>query len=71
MDYPQNLHIDHSGYPLAPEKIKTKKEWLSLYSSKSANKFDIKTGIINRLTPNVMPKNNYIVNYKNTTYQKG
>ena len=71
LDYPQNLHIDHSDYPLAPEKIKTKKEWFSLYSSKSANKFDIKTAIINKLTPNVMPKNNYIVHYKNTTYQKG
>ena len=71
LDYPQNLHIDHSDYPLAPEKIKTKKEWFSLYSSKSANKFDIKTAIINKLTPNAMPKNNYIVHYKNTTYQKG
>ena len=65
MDYPENLHIDHSDYPLATEKIKIKKEWLSPYSSKNANEFDIKTGIINKLTTNVMPKNNYIVHYRN------
>ena len=68
MDYPENLHIDHSDYPLATEKIKIKKEWLSPYSSKNANEFDIKTGIINKLTPNVMPKNNCIVHYRNLKY---
>ena len=68
MDYPENLHIDHSDYPLATEKIKIKKEWLSPYSSKNANEFDIKTGIINKLTPNVMPKNNYIAHYRTLKY---
>ena len=68
MDYPEILHVDHSDYPLATEKIKIKKEWLSPNSSKNANEFDIKTGIINKLTPNVMPKNNYIVHYRNLKY---
>ena len=68
MDYPEILHVDHSDYPLAIEKIKIKKEWLSPNSSKNANEFDIKTGIINKLTPNVMPKNNYIVHYRNLKY---
>ena len=68
MDYPEILHVDHSDYPLATEKIKIKKGWLSPNSSKNANEFDIKTGIINKLTPNVMPKNNYIVHYRNLKY---
>ena len=68
MDYPEILHVDHSDYPLATEKIKIKKEWLSPNSSKNANEFDIKTGIINKLTPNAMPKNNYIVHYRNLKY---
>ena len=68
MDYPEILRVDHSDYPLATEKIKIKKEWLSPNSSKNANEFDIKTGIINKLTPNVMPKNNYIVHYRNLKY---
>ena len=68
MDYQEILHVDHSDYPLATEKIKIKKEWLSPNSSKNANEFDIKTGIINKLTPNVMPKNNYIVHYRNLKY---
>ena len=68
MDYPEILHVDHSDYPLATEKIKIKKEWLSPNSSKNANEFDIKTGIINKLSPNVMPKNNYIVHYRNLKY---
>ena len=68
MDYPEILHVDHSDYPLATEKIKIKKEWLSPNSSKNANEFDIKTGIIKKLTPNVMPKNNYIVHYRNLKY---
>ena len=68
LDYPENLQRDHSDYPLAPKKGKIKRESLSPYSLKNANEFDIKTGIINKLTPNVMPKNNYIVHYRNLKY---
>ena len=65
LDYPENVQRDHSDYPLAPKKGKIKREWLSPYSLKNANEFDIKTGIINKLTPNVMTKNNYVVHYRN------
>ena len=65
LDYPKNLQRDYSDYPLAPKKGKIKRESLSPYSLKNANEFDIKTGIINKLTPNVMTKNNYVVHYRN------
>ena len=65
LGYPENLHEEHSDYPMAPEKIKIKTEWLSPYSLENANKFDIKTGNINKLAPDLIPKNNYVVHYRN------
>ena len=48
--------------------MKVKKEWLSPYSLEKANKFDIKTGSVNKLAPSLMPKNNYVVHYRNLKY---
>lgn len=65
LEYPQNLHDDHSDYPLAPEQINIQKEMLSPYSSKIASDHIITTGIIKKLVPNVMNKNNYTIHYRN------
>ena len=65
LGYPEHLLEEHSDYPMAPEKIKIKTEWLSPYSLENANKFDIKTGNINKLAPDLIPKNNYVVHYRN------
>ena len=53
---------------MAPDKIKIKTEWLSPYSLENANKFDIKTGNTNKLEPNLMHKNNYVIHYRNLKY---
>ena len=68
LDYPENLHEKHSDYPMAPDKIKIKAQWLSPYSLENANKFDIKTGNNNKLAPNLMPKNSYVIHYRNLKY---
>ena len=68
LGYPKNLHEKHSDYPMAPEKIRIKTEWLSPQSLENANKFDIKTENINKLAPNLMSKNNYVVHYRNLKY---
>ena len=68
LEYPENLHDSHKDYSVAPEKIKIKEEWLSPYSLENPNKFDIKTGSVNKLAPNPMPKNNYVVHYRNLKY---
>ena len=65
MDYPENLHDFHKEYPTAQEKIKIKDEMLSPYCLKIKKKHDNKTGDINKLTPNLMSKKNYIVYYRN------
>ena len=61
LDYPEYLHDSHKDYPMAPEKIKIKEELLSPYCLKNAKKFEIKTGGINKLAPNV-------VHYRNLKY---
>ena len=50
------------------EKIKTKSKWLCPYSLENANEFDIKTENIDKLASNLMPKNNYVVHYRNLKY---
>ena len=53
---------------MAPEKIKVKDEMLSPYCLKIKNKHDIKLGDINKLTPNLMSKKNYVVHYRHLKY---
>ena len=53
---------------MAPKKIKREEEMLSPYSQENAKKFDIKTGGINKLVPNLLPKKNYVVHYRNLKY---
>ena len=58
LEYPKELHLEHSDYPLAPEKINIQKEWLSDYSLEIANEHNITTGSIKKLVTNLMNKNN-------------
>ena len=67
LDYPEKLHDSHKDFPMAPEKIKVKEEMLSPYSQENAKKFDIKTGTINKLVPNLTVKDN-VVHYRNLQY---
>ena len=50
------MHNIHKDHPMVPEKIKIKEEWLSPCSLENANKFNIKTGGIHKLAPNLMSK---------------
>ena len=65
LDYPEELHDSHKDFP---EKIKVKEEMLSPYSRKNAKKIDIKTRTINKLVPNLMVKEKYVVHYRNLQY---
>ena len=68
LEYPENLHGFHKDCPMAAEKIKINDEMLSPYCLKIRNKHDIKSGDINKLTPNLMSKKNYVVHYRNLKY---
>ena len=65
LDYPEHLHDHHNDYPMAPERIKIEDDMLSPYSSEIKKEYDIKTGGINKLAPNLMSKKNYVVHYRN------
>ena len=65
LDYPKYLHEDHSDFPMAPGKIKIKEEMLSPYCLEIKEQNNIKVGVCNNLTPNLMSKYNYAVHYRN------
>ena len=65
LEYPKKLHDIHNDYPLALEKIKILKEWLSKYCLKIASAHNITTGTVKRLVTNLMNKNNYVIHYRN------
>ena len=65
LEYPQELHDLHNGYPLAPEKIKVTKDMLSDYSQKIAEKFNISTGLVHKLIPTLNKKEKYVLHYRN------
>ena len=68
LNHSENLHEDHNDFPMAPEKIKIKEEMLSPYCLEIKEETDIKEGVCKKLIPNLMPKNNDVVHYKNLKY---
>ena len=55
----------HYDYPLAPDKIKIKKEVLSEYQLKIADHYNIAIGDVKRLVPNFFDKEKYLIHYEN------
>lgn len=67
LEYPKHLHKLHNDYPLAPEKLAIKKEWLSDYQNELIENSMLKT---EKLVPNLMDKKKYVVHYKNLRLYK-
>ena len=42
LEYPPELHKEHNGYPLAPEKKAVKKEWMSDYQKRLIEDLELK-----------------------------
>ena len=61
LEYPDELHELHNDYPLAPEKLEISHDMLSKYCSNIANKYDITTGGVNKLIPNLDNKSKYVL----------
>ena len=64
-EHPDELHVLHNDYPLAPEKLAISYEMLSDYCNEIADKYEIKVGDVKKLIPNLGNKTKYIVHYKN------
>ena len=65
LEYPDELHVLHNDYPLAPEKLAIPYDTLSDYSKKIADEYGIKVGDVMKLILNLGDKTKYIVHYKN------
>ena len=62
LEYPDELHEMHNGYPLAPEKLKINHNMLSNYCSNIANEYGMK---IDDAVTNLGNKSKYVLLYKN------
>ena len=62
LECPENLHDKHKDFSMAWEKM------LSPFQLEIKNKYGIKVGITNKLVPDLLPKNNYVVHYRNLKY---
>ena len=62
---PDELHVLHNDYPLAPEKLAIPYDMLSDYCKKIADEYEIKVGDVKKLIPNLGNKTNYVLHYRN------
>ena len=62
---PKELGELHNYYPLAPDKIETKKEMLSKYQLNIADFYHSPIGNVKKLVPNFLDKEKYILHYEN------
>ena len=60
LEYPEELHGAHNTYPLAPERMVVKKEWMLEYQiSLGSNHTEVE------LVPNFRDKSRYVLHYRN------
>ena len=65
LEYPKELHELHNDYPLAPDKMKIRREMLSEYQLKIADFYSIPIGKVKQLVPNLFDKERYLIHYEN------
>ena len=65
LEYPEELHDLHNGYPCAAEKVKVSNDMLSDYCREIKDKFNISSGNVNKLIPTLSDKKNYVLHERN------
>lgn len=65
LEYPKELHDKHNDYPLAPETMIVKGEWLSSYQNDLIKKLKVTGCKVPKLVPNLMDKKRYVLHYRN------
>ena len=64
LKYPEELHNAHNTYPLAPERMVVKKEWMSEYQHELLDA-GVASSEVEKLVPNLYNKNSYVLHYRN------
>ena len=62
---PDELHVLHNDYPLAPEKLAISYDMMSDFCEKVADGYEIKVGNVKFLIPNLGNKTNFVLHYQN------
>ena len=65
LEYPNKLRELYSDYLLVPDKIEIKREMQSEYQTKIADLYNIPTGNVNKLVPNLFDKEKCVLHYEN------
>ena len=64
LEYPEELHETHNAYPLAPERMVVRKEWMSEYQHGLLGVGMAPTEV-EKLVPNLRNKSRYVLHYRN------
>ena len=65
LDYPEELHDLHNGYPLAPESKEIESSMLSDNAKTIAEKYNISVGGVRKLITSLGPRKKYVVHVRN------
>ena len=65
LEYPERLHREHNGYPLAPESMEIKKDMLSDYAKEISEKYNISVGGVKKLVSTLGPQKKYVLHARN------
>ena len=65
LEYPADLHAAHNDYPLAPERINVKDEWLSEMQLNIKAQYNLpRSDNTAKLIPNLLDKKEYVVDFR-------
>ena len=64
LEYPEELHEAHDTYPLAPECLVVKKDWMSEYQHNLLG-IGVAPTEVEKLVPNLRNKECYVLHYRN------
>ena len=67
LEYPDELHVLHNDYPLAPEKLAIPYDMLSDYCKNFSDEYQIKVGDVKKLIPNLGKKSSVVLVLRNET----
>ena len=70
LEYPKELYYLHNDYPLAPEKLIVKDDWLFPFCKNLKEKFGLASDKTTKLIPTLFNKEKYVLHIRNLSLYK-